>query len=238
VKAQLQILYRLQQLEQQKVAVSNQKAKVNSDEVRHLWQQIRLLAQNVAANKQTLSNLETVCAKQETELAAVTRQCQQVEVKLYGGGITNLKELEQTTDNCDKMRKDIARRENEAFTSIESCEQVTAQIATDEALLQQKKRQHAEKQQQITQALAGFESQLAEIEAEQRKLADQVEADLLRRFRELARKKNAPIAKVENGACGGCRMSIPMHQAALTRSMVVHCDNCGRILFAEEERKP
>jgi len=233
MKVQLKILYQLQQLEQQKASALNQKTKVNSDEVHHLWQEIRQLAQNVAANKQTLSSLETTCANQETEIAAVTKQCQQVEAKLYGGEITNIKEMEQTKDNCDKMRQDIARQENEAFASIESCEQVTGQIAADEALMQQKKRLHAEKQQLITQALAGLDSQLAAIEAEHRKLTEQVETELLNRFRDLGRKMPMPIAKVANGICGGCRRSIPTNQAALSLTIVVHCDNCGRILLAE-----
>jgi uncharacterized protein len=233
VKVQLKVLYRLQQLEQQKASLLNQKARVNSDEARHLWQEIRLLAQSVAENKQALSRLETVCAQQEKDLDAVTRQCQQVEAKLYGGEITNLKEMEQTKENCERMRKDIDRREDDAFTGIESCEQVTARIAADEALLQQKKRLHSEKQQLITQALAVFDDQLTALEAEHGQLAGQVEADLMRRFHELGRKMPAPIARVENGVCGGCRMSIPTNQAMLSRSMVVHCDNCGRILLAE-----
>lgn len=233
MKAQLKILCQLQQLDQQKTSVMNQKAKIDSDEVRHLWQEIRLLAQNVTANKQKLGHLETVCADQEAELAAVTRQCQQLEAKLYGGEITNLKEMEQAKENCERLRNDISRRENEAFASIEAGERITAQIAADEAMLEQKKRLHTEKQQLISRALAGFDSKLAEIEAEHSQLASQVEIELMHRYRELKRKMPAPVAAVANGACGGCRMSIPTNQVLLARSALVCCDNCGRILLAD-----
>jgi GTPase involved in cell partitioning and DNA repair len=95
MKEQLQILYQLQTLEQRKKLLMSQKEKCDASEVRQLWQEIRLLAQSISADKEKLVCLEKVCARQEEDLAAVAKQCQQFEGTLYGGEITNLKELDQ-----------------------------------------------------------------------------------------------------------------------------------------------
>ena len=233
MKEQLKILFQMQQMEQQKNALSLQKAKVNSDEVRQLWQEVRLLTQTIAAEKEAKMQLERVCSQQEAALAADAKHCQEVEAKLYGGEITNLKELEQVKENCDKMRKDIASLENQTYANIEACEKIAAKVAGDEAAVQQKKRLHAEKQQLITHALADFDARLTVMESELSQLASQVEPGLLQRFRDLARRTPLPVARVDKGICGGCRMSIPTNQTALAVTVTVYCDNCGRILLVE-----
>lgn len=230
---QLLILSKLQLLTQRKNAILQQKAKVNVDDVRHLWQEVKLLAQNVAADKEKLVCLEKVCARQEADLRDITKQCQQMEAKLYGGEITNLKELEQVRAKCDLARKDVISREDEAFAGIDYYERLAAQIAKSEIELQQKKRLHAEKQQIITHASADFDARLAEIETEYSSLASKVEPVVMSKFHDLGRRVPMPVAKVENGICGGCRMSIPTNQVTLTHTQVVYCDNCGRMLFTE-----
>jgi predicted nucleic acid-binding Zn-ribbon protein len=233
MKEQLRILCQLQQLEQQKAAILAQKAKVNSDEVRLLWQDIRLLTQNTAADREKLQQMEETCGRQETDLAAVTRQCQQMERKLYGGEITNLKELDQVKTKCETVRKDIAKREEEVFANMEHCEQLKGRIGLAESQLAEKKRQHAEKQHKLAHVLGDFDNQIAAVETQYISLASRVEAAIMHKFRDLARRMPMPVAKLEHGICGGCRMNVPTRQEALGKLALVYCDNCGRILLVD-----
>jgi predicted nucleic acid-binding Zn-ribbon protein len=110
---------------------------------------------------------------------------------------------------------------------------LTSDILRDEGLLQEKRRLHAEKQQELSQKLARFDTGLAEVAAEYDQLVVLVDAVLMQKFKSLSRKLPQPVAKLENGVCGGCRRSIPTTQMTLTQTTLVYCDNCGRLLLTE-----
>jgi predicted nucleic acid-binding Zn-ribbon protein len=233
MKDQLGVLCELQVLEQQKRAAAGRKEKIDVEEVRLLWQDVRLLTQELAADRDKLAALEKTCVDREKELTALTRQCQDLEKKLYGGEITNVKEIEQVRARCDSLRRDIARRENDAVVGIEDCERLTAKIVGEEAGLHEKKRLHAEKQHLVAQEAARSDAELAGLDERCRNLTARIDPAILRLFRDLARKLPQPVARVAGGVCGGCRRSLPTNQTVLAREKIMYCDNCGRILYVE-----
>ncbi len=233
MKDQLRLLSELQVLEQQKLVVANQKAKINSEEVRLLWQEIRQLTHSLATAREKLVALEVACTRQEAELTAATRQCESLEKKLYGGEITSVKEIDQIRAKCEFLRKDIGKRENDLVAALLDCENLGQRVALDDTGLREKKRLHAEKQQRMTKAIGRLEAELAGIESHYTVLAARVEPRLLRLFRDLGRKLPSPVARVEGGICGGCRRSIPTGQTAPAADKLAYCDNCGRILLVE-----
>ena len=67
------------------------------------------------------------------------------------------------------------------------------------------------------------------IEAESAK----IDPELLKRYRSIKQHCTPPMAKLVNGQCSGCFMSLP---SATLRELklgekTVECDNCGRILY-------
>ncbi len=233
MKDQLRMLVELQGMEQQKRVAAARKAKIDVEEVRLLWQEIRLLMQGLAADREQLAGLERACAARERDLAALTGQCQDLEKKLYGGEITNIKEIEQVRARCESLRREIGQRENDAVAGLEECERLAARVAGAEAGLQNKKRLHAEKQQHAAQVAARSDAEIAALEEGCRDLAARIAPPLLGQFRDLARRLPQPVAKVTGGICGGCRRSLPTSQAGKAQTKIVHCDNCGRMLLFE-----
>ncbi|MBP2653832.1 MAG: uncharacterized protein H6Q73_1401 [Firmicutes bacterium] len=234
MKEQLEVLVELQLLEQKKGVLVAQKAKVDAAEVRQLWQEIRLLGEETATERQKLSCLEKVCSRQEEDLSVVTKHCKEEEARLYSGEIVSLKELEKMKIKCDAARKEIAGYESELFANMEECERLTANIAAQEELAEQRRRAHVEKQQQIVKQVAGLDSEIAKIEESCRQLAEKVDAGVLQRFRDLKRRLSLPVARVENGICSGCRISIPSSRMNESRGGIVYCDNCGRMLLVSD----
>ena len=233
MKDQLRMLIELQELEQQKRVVAARKGKIDVEEVRLLWQEIRLLMQGLAADREKLAGLEKASAARERDLAVLTRQCQDMEKKLYGGEITNLKEIEQVRARCESLRREIGQRENDAVAGLEECERLAAKVAGAEAGLLTKKRLHAEKQQHAAQEAARSDAEIAALEESSRTLTAGIDPPLLAQFRDLARRLPQPVAKVTGGVCGGCRRSLPTSHASKAQAKVVYCDNCGRMLLVE-----
>ena len=64
-----------------------------------------------------------------------------------------------------------------------------------------------------------------------------MDSELLARYRQIKQHVSPPVAKLVNNQCGGCFMTLP---SAILRKIsggdtVVECDNCGRILYSDEE---
>ena len=66
--------------------------------------------------------------------------------------------------------------------------------------------------------------------------AAKLDAALIERYRAIKQHCTPPMAKLINGQCSGCFMSLP--SATLLKlkdgNELILCDNCGRIIYAAE----
>ena len=78
--------------------------------------------------------------------------------------------------------------------------------------------------------------ELANLRAKTDAEADKVEGRLLERYKAIKQHCTPPMARLVDGQCSGCFMSLP--SATLLRLSsgedIVECDNCGRILYVEK----
>ena len=63
--------------------------------------------------------------------------------------------------------------------------------------------------------------------------AKKVDPELLAKYRSIKQHCTPPMAKLVNGQCSGCFMSLPSATLLVIRTgdKIVECDNCGRILY-------
>ncbi|MFH1071679.1 MAG: hypothetical protein V1794_18830 [Candidatus Glassbacteria bacterium] len=71
------------------------------------------------------------------------------------------------------------------------------------------------------------------IEESIREVTEQLDPELLRRFKMIAHKYDRPLAPVKNGICYGCFVSTPTGSKIVTqaRDVIEFCNYCGRILY-------
>lgn len=78
---------------------------------------------------------------------------------------------------------------------------------------------------------------LEQLKAKVEQAGKTVEPALLAKYKEIRQQSMPPVAKLINGQCMGCNMSLP---SATSRHIteggeLVQCDNCGRILYIPAE---
>ena len=63
-----------------------------------------------------------------------------------------------------------------------------------------------------------------------------IEPDLLEKYRTIKQHCTPPMAKLIDGQCSGCFMSLPSATMLEMKNgdKLVRCDNCGRILYSPE----
>ena len=66
--------------------------------------------------------------------------------------------------------------------------------------------------------------------------SEKIEPELLEKYRTIKQHCTPPMAKLIDGQCSGCFMSLPSATllAIKEQGKLVTCDNCGRILYAED----
>jgi predicted nucleic acid-binding Zn-ribbon protein len=231
MKEQLALLWELQSLEQRKRMVQARKQELNSEDVRRLWQEIRVQTQNEAAEKERLSSLQQNCSLQEKEIDELTTKLKALERRLYGGELCHAKEIEQIKDKYEAVKREIGSKETCLLESMEQCEGISAVIRKAEQAILVKKREHQAKQQEVTAKSQEIDAELQKLESLHSELYTRIDHELMPIYQKLQRKLPTPVAKLEHGICGGCRMNLPTNQQSLSNMSLVYCDNCGRILM-------
>lgn len=177
---------------------------------------------------------EHALKEREFEADELRKKIEPLEQKLYKGTLVNPKELQDLQLDIDSLKRRRSELEDRALEAMETLEQAQQALAEAENELQQitdtTQAEHGElrdRGQQLEAEIAGLERRRAE-------QAAGIEAGLLRLYdRLIESRQGRAVAKVEGGACQGCRISLPMNliQRARAGTDIVQCSSCERILY-------
>jgi hypothetical protein len=225
-------LYALQELD---LALQAARAALEDVRARQGEPEELIDARRLAAERQDeLRVAEKRFKEQEWEADELKRKIEPVEQRLYQGSVRNPKELEDLQRDVESLKRRRGELEDRALEAMETLE--LAQRACDDAQRELREREAAARAER--EQLREREAQLvAETAAQEERRAAQaalVAPALLSLYDRLAATRaGRAVAKVEGGACGGCRISLPMNvlQRARNSDEVVQCTSCERILY-------
>ena len=190
-------------------------------------------AQNqVASEQQRLEELKRQQHAAEWEVDDLLSKVAAVEAQLYSGKITNPKELSNLQHEASTMKAKSDELENKALEIIDQVEAAEKSLAaaTDELKKQEMEWHH--RQQQLSDEIAQLKSRLADLNQKRLHLSGEVQPQAVELYEKIRHQKKPPVAKVEQGICRGCRISLSANELQQARSgNPVQCSSCGRILF-------
>jgi hypothetical protein len=112
-------------------------------------------------------------------------------------------------------------------------EQQRETLAAREAELAEAQARLQEMEGKFQQTSKRLQSEAAKLGEKRKKLAGQVNAQLLKRYESIrASKGNLGLARVTEQTCPGCRVAIPSERLKAIKAgrLGETCDNCGRLL--------
>lgn len=184
------------------------------------------------SEQQQLEELGRQQHSAEWEIEDLVNKLTTAEEKLYSGRIKDSKELTNLQHDVDGLRVRRNHLEDKALEIMDRVELSTASVATLSNKLKTLETDWHSQQQQLSTNMEQLETLLSDLKHKRQLLSANIDPQAIELYQELKKQKRGAVAKVEQGICCGCRISLPTTELQRARSdSLVQCSSCGRILF-------
>ena len=190
-------------------------------------------AQNeLTLERQRLEELQRQQHSAEWEIEDLVNKLTTAEEKLYSGRIKNPKELTSLQHEVEGLKARRNQLEDKALEIMDQVELATSTVATKSNELKTLETEWHSRQQQLSTNMEQLKTILSDLKQNRQLLSAKIDPQAIELYHKLRKQKGTAMAKVEQGICRGCRISLPTTELQQARSgSLVQCSSCGRILF-------
>ena len=182
--------------------------------------------------RQHLEELKRQQHSLEWEIDDLVTKLTTAEEKLYGGRISNPKELTSLQHEVDGLKVRRNQLEDELLEIMDQVEVATLSVATLSNELKTMETEWDSQQQRLSAEMEQLKTTLSDLEHKWELLSARFDPQAVELYQKLKKQKGEAVAKVEQGVCQGCRISLTTTEMQRARSgSLVQCSSCGRILF-------
>ena len=122
--------------------------------------------------------------------------------------------------------------EDETLAIMDQVELATRKVAAIDTELKEKESEWRSQQKQLSAELERVKKIVSTLRQQRQLLSSGIDPKAVAVYQEIKRQRGTAVAKVEQGICRGCRISLPIAELQLAKSgSLVRCGSCGRILF-------
>lgn len=153
--------------------------------------------------------------------------------KLYGGLVTNPREIEGMQGKLGMLQASKTRLEDQVLGYMEEIELLESETKAMGARVDESAARLEELKKARDAEVGRLTSELAGVTRERDTLASTISGALLAKYEQLLKDRGGvAVVPVCGSTCGGCHVVLPTFLVTLAKpnNAVVRCENCGRIL--------
>jgi len=223
-------LYELQELdleiESQEQALSQATSQLGES------QAVLKLQSQLQAEQRRLEELRRKQHSAEWEIEGVSTKLSTAEETLYSGQVKNPKELANLQHEVEMFKAKRSQMEDKALEIMEQVELAETDIAKTNKQLEKLKAEWQRQQQALSETVARLKAVLSDLGHKRQLLSAEIPPQAVELYQGLRKERGTAVARVEQGICRGCRISLPTTELQQARSgNLIRCSSCGRILF-------
>jgi len=225
-------LYKLQQVDIETEKKRQMLAKISQQ----LNENEALIAveSKLASQKQQLADVGRQQKNAEWELEDLQSKSDLINSKLYSGVVKNPKELTNLEQEAKNLKAKLSRKEDELLELMSQVEGVQAEVRATTEELKQVKQEWKQRQEMLNQRKVKVEAELSKLSESREELAQQISLEAFTLYEQIRLIKGEAVAKVEQGRCQGCHITLPISQWQKAKAgKLVQCSSCNRILYLE-----
>ncbi len=169
----------------------------------------------------------------EDKVQAMDEKLVREEGKLYGGKVTNPKELRGLEAGVRSLKRKKDELETELLEEMERQDELKAEYERLRSEGERLRAKRDEKRGVLDAEVAEIRAEVARLEGERDEIRVAVSGEALELYDTLRKNRhNLVVVKVVDGVCQGCRVELPGMELDrfLKSEGVFTCSNCGRIL--------
>ncbi len=209
--------------EQRRAEITSQLG--DSREVARARQRLDALEQRLEEEAKELHSSEWAADDLSTKLA-------KVDETLYSGRVRNPKELSGYQQESEELKERRRKAEDSALEAMARVELTTTSVSDTTAELAKLEADWRSRQAELSAELEELKSAYAGLTQQRAKAAANIPADAIAVYQIVQKQKGTAVARVEQGTCRGCQISLPTTELQQVRSGgLVRCSSCGRILY-------
>lgn len=229
-----QLLYRLQTVD---LEISSKRRRLEeveaglgeSEELRQARRALQQAEDELHRWRTTLHDLEL-------ETKSLTAKIGGVEAVLYGGRVTNPKELASLQNEVSYLKRRKSELEDKQLEAMVEVEEREAEVEGKKARLAQIYAEWDHVQERLIEEQNELKERLAHLRKERAQLEKMIGTEDLALYGELCHRKGGlAVALLQGGICQACRVALPTSQVQQARSgnSLSFCSSCQRILYVE-----
>jgi predicted nucleic acid-binding Zn-ribbon protein len=182
--------------------------------------------------QQRLEELRQKQHSAEWEIDDISTKLTAAEETLFSGRIKSPKELTNLQHEVEMLKDKHDQMEEKALEIMDEVELSETSVAGIGNELETLQAEWHRQQQQLANDLERVKAILSDLRHKRQLLADEISPLAIELYQGLRQGKVMAVARIEQGICRGCRISLPITELQRARSGdLVKCSSCGRILF-------
>jgi predicted nucleic acid-binding Zn-ribbon protein len=218
-----------------KTRVLRNEVKTIPAERKALEQKLAQLQAQAGDAKSRQRTAEVEQARLETEIRSRKDQISKYELqKLQTRKNEEFQALNHSIEHC---RKEISGVEDRQIELMELLEALKPEVAAAEKAAIAAQSQVQGQLTDLDTKLKNLTTQADDLDQSRSKYLDGLDEDLLDTYQRLFITRGEAVVGVRNDVCNGCHMKVTTSTVAATRAgkLIVHCEQCGRILYPDRD---
>ncbi|MFC1875518.1 zinc ribbon domain-containing protein [Chloroflexota bacterium] len=184
--------------------------------------------------RQQMTGLEKKQHSAEWQVEDIETKLTAVKETLYSGRIKNPKELASLQQEEKSLEVQRDRLEEGTLETMEQVEVVTADLAALNSELGELEDGWRSQQQELSAEIERLKKSISGLKEKQKLALVGIDTRTIDYYNQLKKQKGWAVAKIEQGTCRSCRISLSTAELQRARGeQIVECNSCRRILFLD-----
>ena len=226
-------LFRLQQID-----TSLDKGQERLSDINRLLEddlEIRLAQQKVDHARKKNYESEKNLRLAEENVKQQRIKIERSQAALYGGKISNPKELQDLQHESEALRKYLVTLEDLQLEAMLEMDEAASQLAEAQTSFAVTEDQFSAKKEVLARERSELIHDLEVNESERTAALSNIEAPVVRQYEKFRKQKNGiAVARIVDKTCAACgsTLTASTYSSAKIPTTLTRCDACGRILYA------
>lgn len=208
------------------------------ERLKPIRQDLAKLEALLEAEKAKLAEAEAWRRDQELQLKLEEEGLRKAKIKLQGS--KNSKDYAAASRELENKRRAISEREEELLKVIEALDANKSSVPAHEGDVEILRTHLREEEADVAHKSAELEAELGKRGAGRDDIVRQVDANVLKRYEIVHKKRGIAVVPVKRGMCTGCHMALPpqLVNVLARNESIESCPRCQRLIFRAELLEP